>query len=130
MALVAAFNLNVIQLDAVNAFVNADIDQDVYITCPEGYKEAGRDICLKLRKALYGLRKSPKLWHNELSTTLRKSGLNPVPDEPCLFIHPEKPLMVFFYVDDILLIGPERQVYDPVGPNCRDDGRWPHETPW
>lgn len=105
MALVAAFDLDVIQLDAVNAFINADLDEDVYITCPEGYKEAGRDICLKLRKALYGLRKSPKLWYIELSTTLRKLGLTPVPDEPCLFIHPTKLIMVFFYVDDILLIG-------------------------
>ena len=72
MALTAAFDLDVIQLDAVNAFVNADLDEDVYISCPDGYKDAGRDICLKLRKALYGLRKSPRLWHTEF-TTDRKS---------------------------------------------------------
>ena len=104
MALVAAFDLNVIQLDAVNAFINADLDENIYISCPEGYKEAGRDICLKLRKALYGLRKSPKLWFIEFSTALQKLGLTPVPDEPCLFIHPTKLIMVFFYVDDILLM--------------------------
>ena len=104
MALVAAFDLNVIQLDAVNAFINADLDEDIYISCPDGYKEAGRDICLKLRKALYGLRKSPKLWFIEFSTALRKLGLTPVPDEPCLFIHPTKLIIVFFYVDDILLM--------------------------
>jgi len=104
MALVAAFDLNVIQLDAVNAFINADLDEDIYISCPDGYKEAGRDICLKLRKALYGLRKSPKLWFNEFSTALQKLGLTPVPDEPCLFIHPTKLIIVFFYVDDILLM--------------------------
>jgi len=105
MALAAAFDLDVIQLDAINAFINADLDEDVYISCPDGYKEAGRDICLKLRKALYGLRKSPKLWYIEISTTLRTLGLVPVPDEPCLFIHPTKLIMVYFYVDDILLVG-------------------------
>jgi len=85
MALVAAFDLDVIQLDAVNAFINADIDQDVYISCPDGYKEGGKDICLKLRKALYGLRKSPKLWHIKFSTTLRKCyGLAPYSGTGCL----------------------------------------------
>jgi hypothetical protein len=105
MALVAAFDLDVIQLDAVNAFINADLDEDVYISCPDGYKEGGKEICLKLRKALYGLRKSPKLWHAEFSKTLRNLGLVPVPDEKCLFIHPTKLIIVFFYVDDILLFG-------------------------
>jgi hypothetical protein len=39
MALVAAFDLNAIQLDAVNAFINVDLDEDVYISCLDGYKE-------------------------------------------------------------------------------------------
>lgn len=104
MALVAAFDLEVIHLDAVNAFVNADVDEEVHITMPEGYKEGRKDMVLKLRKALYGLRKSPKLWFIEISATLRRLGLIPVPDEPCLFVHPTKPILIFFYVDDILLM--------------------------
>lgn len=112
MALTAAFDLDVIQLDAINAFINADLDQEVYISCPNGYKEIGKDVCLKLRKALYGLRKSPKLWFIEFSTTLRNLGLIPVPDEPCLFVHPTKLIMVFFYVDDILLFSSK-----PLRPN-------------
>jgi hypothetical protein len=48
MALVAAFDLEVIHLDAVNAFVNADVDEEVYITMPEGYKKGRKDIVLKL----------------------------------------------------------------------------------
>ena len=48
MALVAIFNLKVIHLDAVNAFVNTDVDEEVYITIPEGYKEGRKDIVLKL----------------------------------------------------------------------------------
>ena len=48
MALVTVFNLKVIHLDAVNAFINADIDEEVYIIIPEGYKEGRKDIILKL----------------------------------------------------------------------------------
>jgi hypothetical protein len=107
MALTAAFDLEIIQIDAINAFVNAPIDEDIYIPIPQAYMhmEGNQGKALKLRKALYGLRKSPKLWFNHFSTTLRELGLIPVPDEPCLFVHPTELRMVFFYVDDILIFG-------------------------
>jgi hypothetical protein len=48
MALITAFNLKVIHLDAVNAFINININKKVYITMPKGYKEGKKDIILKL----------------------------------------------------------------------------------
>ena len=48
MALVAVFNLKLIYLDAVNAFINTNINKEVYITIPKGYKEGRKDIVFKL----------------------------------------------------------------------------------
>ena len=48
MALVAIFNFEVIHLDAVNAFINTNINKEVYIIMPKGYKEGRKDIVLKL----------------------------------------------------------------------------------
>jgi len=48
MALVAAFNLKVIHLDAVNTFINTNVNKEVYITMPKGYREGRKDIVLKL----------------------------------------------------------------------------------
>jgi len=61
MALVTTFNLKVIHLDTVNAFINANVNKEVYITMPKGYREGRKDIVFKLQKALYGLYKSLKL---------------------------------------------------------------------
>lgn len=102
-ALIAAFDLNVIQVDALNAFLHAKIDEEVYLSVPQGL-DIPPGISLRLRKALYGLRKSPKLWFLEMSGALKALSLVPVPDEPCLFVHPTKPVFVFFYVDDILIV--------------------------
>ena len=49
--------------------------------------------------ALYGLKISPLLWYKELTSTLIKFGLKPVPGTNCLFT--DGRLIVFFYVDDI-----------------------------
>ena len=51
MALVAAYDLDAEQLDAVNAFVNSPIDDLIYVELPNGYKKKGR--CLRLRRALW-----------------------------------------------------------------------------
>ncbi|KAI1676067.1 RVT-2 domain containing protein [Pyrenophora tritici-repentis] len=79
MALVCAFGLLCHQIDFKNAFTNAEMDEEVYTSCPPGYYQQGK--VWKLRKALYGLRKSPKLWFNELTK-----------------------LILFLYVDDMLVI--------------------------
>ncbi|EAQ84318.1 hypothetical protein CHGG_10722 [Chaetomium globosum CBS 148.51] len=99
LALAARFDLELKQFDAVNAFVNAKIDEDVYMEMPTGYRRPSR--VLKLKKALYGLRKSPLLWQEELTATLTKLGFKALPHEPCLMIR--KGCLIFFYVDDIVV---------------------------
>jgi hypothetical protein len=59
MAMTARFDLETRQLDAINAFVNCDLDEVVYIRLPPGF-EKPRKVLL-LRKALYRLRRSPLL---------------------------------------------------------------------
>jgi hypothetical protein len=104
MAIVCAFNWVCIQMDAVNAFINAELDEEVFLKWPEGFEEFGTS--LRLLRALYGLKRSPKLWFKEISTTLSKLGFTACGDEPCLFIHSTHSIYVFVYVDDFLIMGP------------------------
>jgi Reverse transcriptase (RNA-dependent DNA polymerase) len=77
VAIAARFDLELIQYDAVNAFVHAELDDDVFMKMPPGHRTTG--TILKLNKALYGLRKSPLLWQKELTRSIRKLGFEPVP---------------------------------------------------
>jgi hypothetical protein len=100
MALAAVFDLEIVQLDAVNAFVNSDLDEEVYVWFPDGFKVPGK--VMRLRKALYGLRQSPRLWQKELTGTLLDLGFSQIPDEECLFVN--NGVFLLFFVDDILII--------------------------
>jgi hypothetical protein len=100
IAIAAFFNLDIYQWDAVNAFINALLDELVFVRYPEGFDQEG--MCLLLIRALYGLRRSPLLWFKDICTTLAKLGLKQVPEAQCLFI--SKTLIVFFYVDDIIIL--------------------------
>ena len=98
IAIAARFDLELIQYDAVNAFVNAGLEEDVFMKMPPGHRRTG--TILKLNKALYGLRKSPLLWQKELTRTIRQLGFEPVPHKPYCFM--KNGIIMFFYVDDIV----------------------------
>jgi hypothetical protein len=100
MAIVARFNLDTIQLDAVNAFTNARLDELIYVWFPPGFNKSG--FCLQLHKALYGLRRSPLLWQKSLTRTLESMGLKRLQEDDCIFIG--KNVAVFVFVDDIAVI--------------------------
>lgn len=53
IAIVARFNLELVQYDAVNVFVNASLLYDVFMHMLPGYCRPGH--VFKLNKALYGL---------------------------------------------------------------------------
>jgi hypothetical protein len=98
--LMAMYDLDLKQQDAVNAFLNAILYKPVYTRMPPGHGIPGK--IWKLLRALYGLQKSPWLWQEDLSTIIKAHGLQPVPDEECLFTN--EFMLVLIYVDDILIV--------------------------
>lgn len=99
MVIPARLDLELIQYDAVNAFVNAHLPREVYMRILLGYRERSK-ICRVLR-ALYGLKESLLLWQKELTKTLRELGFQPVAQEPYCYLKDE--VIIFFYMDDIIL---------------------------
>lgn len=102
LAIAARFDLEMLQFDAVNAFVNAKLPGNVFMRPPPGHRkgDAAGQVLL-LQKALYGLRIAPLLWQKELGSTLRELGFKPIAHEPCCYS--KDGILLFFYVDDIVL---------------------------
>ncbi len=61
MIITAKFNLEIVQMDAVNAFMNCTLDEVMYMRHPPGFKNGKGNTVLQLRKTLYKLRQSPLL---------------------------------------------------------------------
>ena len=93
------------QIDFHNAFVNGNLEREVYVELPKHvYAENERmRTVMRLRKSLYGLREAPKIWYELLSSELKSAGLTEMQNAPCVFT--SIGLLVMCYVDDILIIG-------------------------
>jgi transposase InsO family protein len=95
--------------DIANAFANADIDKETYVAMPPGFKKIGSDgrpMVLRLKKSLYGLHQSPRLWHKELSAFLQQHGFEAcVEADCCVLYNKTSGVVLVVYVDDILATG-------------------------
>jgi len=82
LALAANRGWQVHHLDVKSAFLNGELEEEVYVSQPEGYVQKGKEkMVLKLSKALYGLRQAPRAWNIRLDKSLKKLGFRKCPSE-------------------------------------------------
>lgn len=102
MAIVAALGLHLEQIDITTAFLQGELEEEVWVQQPEGFV-TDPNMAFTLNKPLYGLKQAPRAWHQRLHETLISLGFQPSTVDPCLYILPgESPFYLIIYVDDLL----------------------------
>ena len=101
-------------MDVKTAFLNGEIEEEVYIEQPERFELHGREshVC-KLKKALYGLKKAPRAWYARIDNYLWGLRFSKSIDDSNLYIKvvQNQPLMLVLYVDDLFLTGEEHLIH-------------------
>ena len=95
--------------DISTAFLHAAVDDDFYVIPPLEFYPDGCTLW-KLKKALYGLKRSPKLWQEHFASVMKKNGFRRVKSDPNLYVHETKQLYVLAYVDDLMFFGSKPDV--------------------
>lgn len=106
IALAASKNWVLSQLDANNAFLHGDLDEEVYMEAPKGIPSPANKVC-RIKKSLYGLKQACRQWFNKLSNTLMSLGYQQSKNDYSLFTKKSSTniTIIVVYVDDIILIG-------------------------
>jgi hypothetical protein len=97
-------------MDVKIAFLNGDIEEEVYIEQPDGFviHEKESHVC-RLNKALYGLKQESRAWYEKIDGYLMSFGFNKSVVDPNLYYHivGYKCLVLALYVDYLFLTSSE-----------------------
>ena len=105
-----AVNLNwpLLQLDVKNAFLNGELEEEVYMEIPPGFNSGcSIDKVCRLRKSLYGLKQSPRAWFGRFTKAVLQHGYKQAHADHTLFYKRQSTgiTILIVYVDDIVLTG-------------------------
>lgn len=104
IALAVKHNLNIDQMDAITAFLQGDLTEEIYLEQPEEFNDGTKKVC-RLKKAMYGLKQSSREWNKKLDEKLKNYGLLRLLVDPCVYYKISKGsiLIVAVYVDDFMI---------------------------
>ncbi|KAL8147589.1 hypothetical protein AgCh_005055 [Apium graveolens] len=105
LAYAAHKKFKVFQMDVKSAFLNGELEEEVYVEQPPGFVDSKfPNHVYRLDKVLYGLKQAPRAWYETLSQFLLESGFHRGTIDKTLFYlnHGKDLLLVQIYVDDII----------------------------
>ncbi|GKA90565.1 transposable element [Tanacetum coccineum] len=107
LALVAQLDLELVQMDVKTAFLHGDLEEEIYMVQPEGFKVAGKahEVC-KLHKLLYGLKQSPRQWYKRFDKFMMESKYTRSKYNHCVYLKKLQDrsfVYLLLYVDDMLI---------------------------
>ena len=100
--------------DAKQAFLKANIDEEIYIEIPEEFQEVPGAVG-RLNKAIYGLVEAGRHWNNKFCDDMTAIGFEQAKADPCVFrkvIDGEAEMVVVVHVDHILAHAKDQATMD------------------
>jgi hypothetical protein len=112
LALAAHGKWEVHHMDVKSAFLNSELQEEVYVHQPPGFLNPNQPRkVLKLKKALYGLKQAPRAWNSKLDQELVKLGFCRSEEEHAVYKRGsgDSLLLLGVYVNDLIICGPDKK---------------------
>ena len=86
LAVAAKLDYEIWQMDVKTAFLNGNLEEDIYMRQPEGFIAKGQEhmVC-KLQRSIYGLKQASRSWNIRFDQTIKTFDFDKNPDEPCVY---------------------------------------------
>ena len=105
LAIAASKKMTIHQLDIDTAFLNADLQEEIYMSPPDGIPNIPNGHLLRLKKSIYGLKQSPRNFNINLNKHIESMGFKRCVSDTCIYLKTvnDKDVYISVYVDDIII---------------------------
>lgn len=100
VALAAEKQMKIFQMDAITAFLQGELTEEIFMEQPEAFNDGTNRVC-RLNKAVYGLKQAGRVWNKKLDGFLTNAGYVKSKCDPCVYVKGN--LIIAVYVDDLLI---------------------------
>jgi hypothetical protein len=117
LSVVVAFNFEIEKMDVKTTFLHGDLEEEIYMKQLEGYVVKGKkELVCKLKKSLYGLNQSPRMWYKKFDTYILGLGFTRSKEDHYVYFKliGDHLTYLVFYVDDMLPIGNNNEIIQDV----------------
>ena len=107
LVLVARYDLDLHQMNVKIAFLNGDLEEEVYMNKPEWFVSTGEEnLVCKLKKSIYGLKQGSRQWYLKFNDIITRYGFVENTIDQCIYmkVSGSKFVILVLYVDDIFLV--------------------------
>jgi hypothetical protein len=113
MVLVAHYDLELHQMDVKTAFLNGNLQENVYMAQSEGFAVEGKEhMWCKLKKSLYWLKQASRQWYIKFDEVIRSFGFTENKVDSCIYVKFKGKdfTILVVYIDDILLASSDKNI--------------------
>jgi hypothetical protein len=105
IALAAKHDYHLHSIDISSAFLNGNLEEEIYMEQPPGFVQFGPEFVCKLKKSLYGLKQSARQWNKKLNATLFNLGYKRLESDRSIYVFAKDGVLVIIpvFIDDITL---------------------------
>ena len=115
LAIVAHMDLELYQMDVKTAFLNGELDEEIYMDQPLGFESKGeeRKFC-KLKRSIYGLKQASRQWNIKFHQAIQRDGFTMMEEDHCVYLKRSSGgfVILSLYVDDILIARNSKEMID------------------
>ena len=113
--IVARMDLELYQMDVKTAFLNGELNEEIYMDQPLGFELKGRErkVC-KLKRSIYGLKQASRQWNLKFHQAILEDGFTMMEEDHCVYIKRSNNYFIILslYVDDLLIVGNDKKLID------------------
>ena len=112
LSIVVALDFEVEQMGVKTKFLHRDLEEEIYMKQLEGFAVKGKkELVCKLKKSLYRLKQSPRMWYQKFDTFIWGLGFTRSKADHCVYFKliGDHVIYLVLYVDDMLVVGNDKE---------------------